>query len=97
MKNNNWKYPVILTSALFLGVLILLMTGECGANANQVTSMIMDFPHGETRLLVNRDGTAYLFYGALPQHEVVRPNTFELDELFSELQDKIHPNAPMEE
>lgn len=97
MKNNKWKDPIVLTIALFLGVSVLATTGGCSANSNQVTSIIMDFPHGETRLLVKSDGTAFLFYASLPQHEEVRPNTFELAKLFNDLQDKIHPNAPMEE
>lgn len=97
MKNKTWKRPIVFTVILFLGVSVLIITGGCNAKADLPTSIIMDFPHGETRLHVNNDGTAYLFYGALPQHEVVRPDTFELDNLFNDLQDKIHPNAPLEE
>ena len=97
MKNNEWKDPIVLTIASFFGVLVLIMAGGCGAKADLPTSINMDFPHGETRLLVKEDGEAFLFYASLPQHEIIRPNTIELDKLYNELQDKIHPNVPMEE
>ena len=97
MKKNNKTNHVVKIIAMLLGVMVFVIANGCSKRAEMPTTISMDFPHGETRLLVKEDGTAFLFYAALPQHEVVRPNTFELDQLFNELQDKIDPNAPMEE
>ena len=97
MKKNNKTNHVVKIIAMLLGMMVFVIANGCNTRAEMPTTINMDFPHGETRLLVNEDGTAFLFYASRPQHEVVRPNTFELDELFNDLQDKLNPNVPMEE
>jgi hypothetical protein len=47
-------------------------------------------------LLVKSDGSAYLFYGALPQSQEIKPNTFDIDDLFGDLQEKLNPVLPAE-
>jgi hypothetical protein len=82
--------------AFLLGTLALVLAGGCSARANNVTSISLDFPHGATRLLVKRDREARLFYGALPQSQKIEPGTFDIDDLFNDLQDKLNPVLPAE-
>ncbi len=81
---------------LVLMTLFLLQAG-CNDNISSIESISIDFPHGETRLLVRRNGEALLFYGALPQHQTIRNGTFDIDELCKQLQPRLHENAPREE
>lgn len=80
-----------------LFALSLLTLVGCGAPSNPVTSIVMDFPYGETRLLIQRDGEARLFYGALPQSQIVKPGTFDIDEIAAELQPRLSKVVPAEE
>ena len=57
------------THDLPLGAMALVLASGCNTQADRVTSISIDFPHGATRLLVERDGETYLFYGALPQYQ----------------------------
>lgn len=75
--------------------LLLLGTG-CLESSDSIESISMDFPHGETRLLVQRDGEAFLFYGALPSHQKIGKGAFDLDELYKQLQSHLHENVPRE-
>jgi len=75
---------------------ILLLVG-CNTVSSAVTSVSLDFPHGETRLLVQRDGDTRLYYGELPAYKVVKNSTFDIDELFNQLQTRIHKVVPAEE
>jgi hypothetical protein len=61
-----------------------------------VIGIIVDFPHGALRLLVWQDGETRLFYGALPTHRTVQSNTFNIDDLFQQLQPRLHNNVPAE-
>ena len=61
-----------------------------------VTHISLDFPHGETRLVVRRDDTALLLYGALPRSQVVRRGTFDIDVVFQALQSRVHDVVPAE-
>jgi hypothetical protein len=61
-----------------------------------VTGIIVDFPHGELRLLVRREGKTRLFYGALPRHRTVQSNIFNIEDLFQQLQPRLHDNVPAE-
>lgn len=76
---------------------ILLSLFGCYTDTNPVTSIVMDFPHGETRLLIRRDGEALLFYGALPESQIVKPGLFEIDEIADELQPRLSKVVPAEE
>lgn len=80
---------------IFLIALLILGTGDV-AGAESIESISLDFPHGETRLLVQRDGEAFLFYGALPAHQKIAKGTFDIDELYKELQSRWHENVPRE-
>jgi hypothetical protein len=75
---------------------ILLLVG-CNTVSGSVTSVSLDFPHGETRLLVQRDGDTRLYYGELPAYKAVKNGTFDIDELFNQLQTRIHKVVPAEE
>jgi hypothetical protein len=94
--NKNSKRQLILRALLLLGAMALFLASGCNARANSVTSVSIDFPHGATRLLVKRDGRAYLFYGELPQHQEIEPGTFDIDDLFIDLQGKLNPVLPAE-
>lgn len=81
--------------ATLMAVLILSVTG-CKEEASSIESISIDFPHGETRLLVQRNGAAFLFYGALPNHQKIKNGTFDIDELYEQLQGRLHDNVPRE-
>jgi hypothetical protein len=81
---------------LFVWIFIILMTSGCSAKAGLVTSISLDFPHGGLRLLVKREGEARLFYAALPNSRDIAEGTFDIDELFDQLQPRLHKNVPAE-
>jgi hypothetical protein len=81
---------------LFLWTLTILALAGCSTRANAVTSISLDFPNGGLRLLVQRDGDPHLFYGELPTFWSIRKGIFNIDELFSQLQSRLHENAPAE-
>lgn len=62
-----------------------------------LAAISIDFPHGETRLVVNRSGEASLYYGALDRECVIKPGTFDIDKLYRRLRGRLHPNLPAEE
>lgn len=76
---------------------LLLATAGCERQSGTIERIIMDFPHGESRLMVERNGTTYLYYGSRPQFEVVSPGTFPIDTLFDSLKTRIHENRPRED
>ena len=80
---------------LFL-TLCALLVSACDTETASVIGIIVDFPHGALRLLVWRDGETRLFYGALPTHRTVQSNTFNIDDLFQQLQPRLHDNVPAE-
>jgi hypothetical protein len=96
MNENRISRRQLILSALLLWTMALALVNGCNARADEVTDISIDFPHGATRLLVKRDGSAYLFYGALPQHQEIKPNTFDIDDLFNDLQGKLNPVLPTE-
>jgi len=71
------------------------MLGAC-TDTHLVTQIIVDFPHGELRLLVQRDDDARLFYAALPNSRVIQNSPFDIDDLFQELQPRLHDVVPAE-
>ncbi len=87
----------MLLAALALAPAVLV--SGCGGetDAERASIIDMDFPHGETRLQIRRSGEGALYYGALPQHEVVKPGLFDIDELHKELRSRLNPNLPREE
>jgi hypothetical protein len=82
---------------LFVLMTLFFVQPGCAEGFGYVTSISIDFPHGETRLLIQRDGEALLFYGALPQHRIVKKGTFDVDEVYSRLQSRLHENVPRED
>ena len=56
----------------FIALMILLVTWivGCEEERSSIESISIDFPHGETRLLVERNGEAFLYYGALPSYKI---------------------------
>jgi hypothetical protein len=79
-----------------LAVVCVWMLSACNTDQNPVTRISLDFPHGGLRLLVQRDGDTRLFYGALPHSRIVKSGTFDVDELFQQLQPQLHDNSPGE-
>jgi len=82
--------------ALLCSVCALVLASGA-ATAGEVSSISLDFPYGELRLLVQRDGEAHLFYGALPSSPVLAAGTLDIDTLFAQVQPKLHPVVPTEE
>lgn len=81
---------------LVLVALCFLLNG-CSEGDRSIKSVIIDFPHGETRLVVWSNGKASLFYGALPQSETIRTGTFDVEELYERLRPRLHRSGPREE
>lgn len=76
--------------------LCALIVSACDTNSASVTGIIVDFPHGALRLLVQRDGDTRLYYGAHFTHRVVQSSAFNIDDLFQQLQPRLHDNVPAE-
>jgi hypothetical protein len=81
---------------LILMALFFLLAGY-EEDRRSIESISIDFPSGETRLVVWKDGTASLFYGALPQSEIIKSGTFNIEELYKQLQPRLHRNLPRED
>lgn len=73
------------------------MLSGCNTDVRSVTRIILDFPHGALRLHVQRDGDIRLFYGALPTYRAVKNGTFDIDDLFQQLQTRLHDVVPAED
>ena len=87
--------PRFVSVGVWLAVVLLL--SACRADAQSVDRISLDFPYGETRLLVRRGGEARLFYAALPEALMVEDGVFDFDMLFDQLQTRIHDVVPAEE
>lgn len=77
--------------------LLLLVFFCLGPATAEVEALIFDYPHGEDRIHVSRDGATRLYYAALPQATKVRTGTITLDELYRKLKPHFHPNTPRED
>ncbi len=73
---------------------ISVLTG-CLPESQSVERISLDFPYGETRLLVDRQGEARLFYGELPESLAVRDGVFSVDSLYAGLQPRIQKVVPL--
>jgi hypothetical protein len=85
-----WKF------VRFIWTVGALIINGCSTRARSVTSISLDFPHGGLRLLVQRDDEARLFYGALPASRSIPESTFDIDEIFDQLQPRLHKVVPAE-
>ncbi len=74
---------------IVLGLTAVLALAACQAETDRVESVSLDFPYGESRLLVRREGNARLFYGALPQSLTVREGTFDINRLMTDLRPRL--------
>ena len=83
------------THCIFLMALLSPCVGWT-ESSDSIESISMDFPHGETRFLVQRNGEAFLFYGALPSPQKISTGTFDLDEVYMQLKSHLHENVPRE-
>jgi hypothetical protein len=82
---------MVLIALFFQGVI------GCEQERKPIESISIDFPHGETRLLVRSDGEAFLYYGALPSFQRVRSGTFDVEILYGQLETRLNDNVPREE
>ena len=73
-----------------------LVLSACNTDPPLVTWISIDFPHGALRLLVQREGDARLFYGALPTSRVIQKSPGNIDDLFQQLQPRLHDVVPAE-
>jgi hypothetical protein len=74
-----------------------LMVSACNTADPLVTRIIVDFPRGALRLLVQRDGDSRLFYGALPTYRAIQNSPFNIDDLFDQLRPRLHDVLPAED
>lgn len=80
---------------LFVALICFTYTG-CKDSVNNVEFISIDFPHGETRLHVWKDGRAALYYGARPQRETIEVGTFDIKQLYEQIQPRLYPSIPRE-
>jgi hypothetical protein len=73
------------------------MQAGCSQKAGAIESIHFSYPMGETALLVRSNGESSLFYGALPQHQMIKQGIFDVDELNDQLKTRLHDNVPREE
>jgi len=81
----------------YVFIVCLLTLAGCREDPSAVESISIDFPHGETRLIVWKDGNASLFYGALPQSKTIKTEVFDITKLYQQLKPRLHPNVPRED
>lgn len=80
-----------------LSVTVLaVMAAACNPSAPQVTWISVDFPHGELRLHVWREGDAKLLYGALPASLTIPNHIFDIDDLYQQLEPRLQDVASAE-
>lgn len=77
--------------------LALLTSAGDDLGSRSITVISMDFPHGETSLVVKRNGEAFLYYGGRPQGAVIKRGTFNIDRLYRQLRRRLHPVVAAEE
>jgi hypothetical protein len=75
----------------------LLALSGCGTKVQSVTSIVLDFPHGEARILIQRDGGTHLFCGALPTSRTIPQGTFDIDDVYGQLETRLHRVVPAEQ
>ena len=86
--------------SLSLGLAIIMVSlslTACSDNGRSIEMIIMDYPHGETGLYVERNGRTRLSYGPNPQFQAVKTGTFKIDDLYQQLLPRLHDNVPREE
>jgi hypothetical protein len=75
-----------------IGLLTLLVPAAgCLANPDLITHISIDFPHGETRLHVNNEGEAFLYYGALPSARYIERGVFDIKGIYKDLRSRLEP------
>jgi hypothetical protein len=91
------REPLVMRSHLVVFVAACaLLVSACLPETRSVTSISLDFPHGETRLLIRRDDDALLFYGALPTSRAIKDGTFDIDQIYGQLKSRLYEVAPAE-
>jgi len=84
-------------TTVFTFISTILIMAACASAQNTIDVFIMDYPQGEYRIHVNSTGEAYLYYGARPQSQTIKTNTFSADGLYLIFKQHLHPNVPREE
>ncbi|WP_434340067.1 hypothetical protein [Motilimonas cestriensis] len=82
-----------LISFILIILYVPLLQGE---EQPELTRFIMDYPHGEERILSNSDGAAYLYYGAHPRAQVIKKGTFSPLSLYHQFKAHLQENQPGE-
>jgi hypothetical protein len=80
-----------LPSAVFaFAIVMALAVSGCQPETETAESISLDYPYGETRLLVRRGGEARLFYAALPESLMLKSGVFDFDVLMGQLEPRLH-------
>ena len=72
-----------------LGLTAVVALAACQTETERVESVSLDFPYGESRLVLRREGNARLFFAALPESLIVREGTFDIDRLMTDLRPRL--------
>jgi hypothetical protein len=94
---NLWRLKSKMKATAIKLLSTIMIMASCASAQNTIDMFIMDYPHGEYRIHVERTGEAYLYYGAGPQSQTIRTHTFSADGLYHMFKEYLHPNVPREE
>jgi hypothetical protein len=76
---------------------MFLFPAGCNGTERNMEFISISFPMGESDLRVWRNGKAILFYGALPQGEIIKTGTFDVERLYEQVKPLLHSNIPRED
>jgi hypothetical protein len=88
----DWKELLTLKPcfvAIVLGLTAVLALAACQTRTERVESVSLDFPYGESRLVIRREGSTRLFYAELPESLLVREGAFDIDRLMDDLRPRL--------
>lgn len=83
------------TIACLVLLILLFLEAGCNGHYGSIEFISLAYPDGETRLSVWKNGEATLSYGALFGKEI-RNGTFHTEDLYKQLQPRLHRNTPRE-
>jgi hypothetical protein len=91
------KLTLFVSSKLQLFIAVIALTGGSAwaqsALKDVPKTLTIDMPYGACRVTVLEDGSAMLFYGALPQHVRVKNGTFNVDDLNASIRNHLRVEA----
>lgn len=90
-----------MTRRLCTFILISLFLVQLGCEKTErekeIEFISISFAMGESSLRILKNGQAILYYGSLPQGESIKTGAFDAEQLYKQVKNLLHPNAPRED